>query len=207
MIYKLYPTLLNSFSLYLNESRDSSGKLIVDEIELIERINKVKKPSTQAQTAGINFEKAVLMGEKEDLFDEKVIEKARELIPQKFKTQFYVEARHQNTQLYGYVDGVGEEIAFDLKSTKSYTPGRFAKNHQNLYLLGLQPYGIKQLDYIITDFKEVYTESYHIDTYDFEPLFKEIKLFTEFLEENRKFIRDKKIFDSKSVDNQLSLFD
>lgn len=118
-----------------------------------------------------------------------------------------MEARHQNTLLYGFVDGVGEEKAFDLKSTKSYSPERFANNHQNLYLLGLQTYGIKQLDYIITDFQEVYVESYHIDNYDFEPLFKEIKLFTEFLEENRKFIRDKKIFDSKSVDNQLSLFD
>lgn len=207
MIYKLYPTLLNSFSLYLNQVKDSSGKLLVDEIELIERINKVKKPATTAQTTGINFEKAVLLGENEELFDEKIIENARNLIPKKFKTQVYLESRYKNTQIYGFVDGVGENIAFDLKSTQSYSPGRFAKNHQNLYLLGLQTFGIKQLDYVITDFKEVYLESYHLDDYDFEPLYNEILSFVDFLNENRKFIRNKKIFDSKSVDNQLSLFD
>ena len=49
MLYRLYPTLLNSFSLYLSQSRDSSGKIIVDEIELIERINRTKKPTTKAQ--------------------------------------------------------------------------------------------------------------------------------------------------------------
>ncbi len=207
MIYRLYPTLLNSFSLYLNQVKDSSGKLLVDEIELIERINKVKKPATAAQTTGINFEKAVLLGENEELFDEKIIEKARNLIPQKFKTQVYLESRYKNTQIYGFVDGVGENIAFDLKSTQSYSSGRFAKNHQNLYLLGLQSFGIKQLDYVITDFKEVYLESYHLDDYDFEPLYNEILSFVDFLNKNRKFIRNKKIFDSKSVDNQLSLFD
>ena len=49
MIFRLYPTLLNSFSLYLNQTRDAHGKIIVDEIEMIERINRVKKPTTKAQ--------------------------------------------------------------------------------------------------------------------------------------------------------------
>ena len=30
MQYRLYPTLLNSFSLYLQQSRDAAGKVIVD---------------------------------------------------------------------------------------------------------------------------------------------------------------------------------
>ena len=40
MIYRLYPTLLNSFNLYVSQSRDGNGKIIVDEIELIDRINR-----------------------------------------------------------------------------------------------------------------------------------------------------------------------
>jgi len=40
MIYRLYPTLLNSFNLYASQSRDGNGKIIVDEIELIDRINR-----------------------------------------------------------------------------------------------------------------------------------------------------------------------
>ncbi|MFD3394167.1 hypothetical protein U0R10_06010 [Aquirufa sp. OSTEICH-129V] len=207
MIFRLYPTLLNSFSLYLNQTRDAHGKIIVDEIEMIERINRVKKPTTKAQQKGVDFERAVTLGENEDLFAEGIIDKARNLIPDKYKTQFYVESRYKNTQIYGYVDGVGEHVAFDLKSTSFYEPGRFLKNHQNLYLLGLQKFGIEQLDYVITDFTDVYVESYHLNTMDFNPLYEQIEKFTAFLEENKRFIRDKKIVDRKANDNQLSLFE
>lgn len=207
MIFRLYPTLLNSFSLYLNQTRDAHGKIIVDEIEMIERINRVKKPTTKAQQKGVDFERAVTLGENEDLFAEGIIDKARNLIPDKYKTQFYVESRYKNTQIYGYVDGVGEHVAFDLKSTSFYEPGRFLKNHQNLYLLGLQKFGIEQLDYVITDFTDVYVESYHLNAMDFNPLYEQIEKFTAFLEENKRFIRDKKIVDRKANDNQLSLFE
>ncbi|MEY3645806.1 MAG: hypothetical protein RL127_514 [Bacteroidota bacterium] len=207
MIYRLYPTLLNSFSLYLNQTRDANGKIIVDEIEMIERINRVKKPTTKAQQKGVDFERAVTLGENEELFAEGIIDKARNLIPDKYKTQFYVESRYKNAQIYGYVDGVGEHVAFDLKSTSFYEPGRFLKNHQNLYLLGLQKFGIEQLDYVITDFSDVYVESYQLSTMDFNPLYDQIEKFTAFLEENKRFIRDKKIIDRKTNDNQLSLFE
>lgn len=207
MIYRLYPTLLNSFSLFLNQTRDAQGKIIVDEIEMIERINRVKKPTTKAQQKGVDFERAVTLGENEELFAEGIIDKARNLIPDKYKTQFYVESRYKNTQIYGYVDGVGEHVAFDLKSTSYYEPGRFLKNHQNLYLLGLQKFGIEQLDYVITDFADVYVESYQLSTIDFNPLYEQIEKFTAFLEENKRFIRDKKIVDRKANDNQLSLFE
>ncbi len=207
MIYRIYPTLLNSFSLYLNQTRDANGKIIVDEIEMIERINRVKKPTTKAQQRGVDFERAVTLGENEELFAEGIIDKARNLIPDKYKTQFYVESRYKNAQIYGYVDGVGEHVAFDLKSTSFYEPGRFLKNHQNLYLLGLQKFGIEQLDYVITDFTDVYVESYQLSTMDFNPLYEQIEKFTAFLEENKRFIRDKKIIDRKANDNQLSLFE
>lgn len=207
MLYRFYPKLLNSFALYLNQSRDASGKIIVDEIEMIERINRVKKPTTRAQQKGMDFERAVTLGENEEAFGEGIIDKARQLIPDRYKTQFYLESRYKNTQIYGYVDGVGDKIAFDLKSTSFYEPGRFLKNHQNLYLLGLQKYGIEQLDYVITDFKEVYVESYELNQFDFNPLYSQIEQFIFFLEDHKKFIRDKKIFDRKSNDNQLSLFE
>jgi len=46
-----------------------------------------------------------------------------------------------------------------------------------------------------------------LNQYDFNPLYTQIEQFLAFLEENKKFIRDKKIFDRKSNDNQLSLFE
>lgn len=193
--------------MFLHQTRDSNGKLMVDEIDLIERINRVKKPTTNAQQKGIDFEKAVILGQGEEFFEESVIEKTRNLLPQKYKTQFYVESRHKNCLIYGYVDLVGNDVAFDLKTTHTYTPNRFHQNHQNLYLLGLQKYGIEQLNYVITDFQEVYVESYHLNSYDFNPLYTEIEAFIDFLEDHKKFIRDKKIFDQKANDAQLTLFD
>jgi len=98
-------------------------------------------------------------GENEELFGEKIIEKAREFLPAKYKTQFYTEAMYKNCLIYGFVDLVGGDRAVDLKSTRLYEPNRFALNHQNLYLLGLQKWGVKTLDYIITDFEDVYQET------------------------------------------------
>lgn len=205
-MYRIYPTLLNSFSLYQNETRDAQGEIIVDLQEMLDRINRVKKPVTEAQQKGINFEKAVTTGENEEFFDEGIIEQTRALLPPRYKTQFYVEARYKDVLLNGMVDIVGGNQAFDLKSTRYYEPDRFLNNHQNLYLLGLQKWGIKTLEYIITDFDAVYQEKYSLDSYNFAPLYREIDEFVKFLNSHRKSIRDKKIFDTKTDNNQLSIF-
>ena len=205
-MYRIYPTLLNSFALYESRITDSQGRIMVDSGEMINRINRVKRPTTQAQQKGIDFEKAVVTGENEESFKESVIEKARELLPPKYKTQFYCETQYKQCKIYGYVDLVGGSRAVDLKSTRYYEPHRFALNHQNLYLLGLSKWGVKTLDYVITDFQEVYQETYHIDSYDFTPLYQQIDNFVDFLNQHRRMIRDKKIFDKKTDSNQLSLF-
>ena len=206
-MYRIYPTLLNSFALYESQITDSQGRIMVDSGEMINRINRVKRPTTQAQQKGIDFEKAVVTGENEESFKESVIEKARELLPAKYKTQFYCETQYKQCKIYGYVDLVGGSRAVDLKSTRRYEPNRFALNHQNLYLLGLSKWGVKTLDYVITDFEEIYQETYHIDSYDFTPLYQQIDNFVDFLNQHRRMIRDKKIFlDKKTDSNQLSMF-
>ncbi len=205
-MYRIYPTLLNSFALFEEKTTDSQGEIIVDMWEMIDRINRVRKPTTEAQQKGIDFEKAVVTGENEDDFKEGIIEKARALLPSKYKTQFYSEAKYKNCLIYGFVDLVGGDRAVDLKSTRRYEPNRFAFNHQNLYLLGLKKYGVKSLDYVITDFEEVYQEKYTFDAYDFKPLYQQIDNFVDFIEQHRKLIKDKKIFDNKTDNNQLSLF-
>lgn len=205
-MYRIYPTLLNSFALFEEKTTDSQGEIIVDMWEMIDRINRVKKTTTVAQQKGIDFEKAVVTGENEDDFKEGIIEKARALLPSKYKTQFYSEAKYKNCLIYGFVDLVGGDRAVDLKSTRRYEPNRFEFNHQNLYLLGLKKYGVKSLDYVITDFEEVYQEKYTFDAYDFKPLYQQIDNFVDFIEQHRKLIKDKKIFDNKTDNNQLSLF-
>lgn len=205
-MYRIYPTLLNSFAYHEAKTLDAQGHILVDTQEMLDRINRVRKPTTEAQQRGIDFEKAVVTGENEDDFKEGIIERARLLLPQKYKTQFYSEAKYKNCLIYGYVDLVGTDRAVDLKSTRYYEPNRFAFNHQNLYLLGLKKYGVKFLDYVITDFQEVYQETYSLDSYDFKPLYQQIDNFVDFLEQHKKQIRDRKIFDNKTDNNQLSMF-
>ena len=203
---RVYPTLLNTFSLFLHEKTNSEGNLMVDLQEMLDRINRVPRPTTEAQQKGIDFEKAITTGANEEMFSEYVIEKTRALLPPRYKTQVYTETRYKDCIIYGYVDIVGNNKAIDLKSTRVYTGPKFEYNHQNLYLLGLQNYGIKTLDYVITDFSEVYVESYHIDSYNFSDLYKEIDAFSDFVNSHRKQIRDKKLFVAEDDHSQLSLF-
>jgi hypothetical protein len=46
---RVYPTLLNTFSLFLHEKTNSEGNLMVDLQEMLDRINRVPRPTTEAQ--------------------------------------------------------------------------------------------------------------------------------------------------------------
>jgi hypothetical protein len=61
-------------------------------------------------------------------------------------------------------------------------------------MYALKDKGCSSMEYIIYDFKEIHIEAYSLATYEFAAMFHHMELFTEFLEENRPFITDKKIF-------------
>ncbi|WP_420147000.1 hypothetical protein [Spirosoma sp.] len=185
--YRFYPSLLNVFARYLR-----GGNLSVQ--ELIDSINRVPTPTTAAQERGISFEEAIVKGTDEVRFDPAIISKVRKLLPRPIvDTQVYCQWEIDDVLFYGYVDLIGKFKAVDLKTTSSYQPGRYVHNHQNLYLHALKRKGIKLMEYVITDFQDVYVESYAL-THPIEKQMEEIRLFKEFLEEHRPLITDKKIF-------------
>ncbi|GAB2763563.1 hypothetical protein GCM10027275_00730 [Rhabdobacter roseus] len=184
--YKFYPTLLNTFARY------QRGYL--SEQELLDRINRVPIPQTEAQARGVSFEEAVIKGTDEEYFDPEVLRKARALLPRPMvETQVYCQYQLGEVLLYGYVDVIGRTLAVDLKTTSRYAPDRFTHNHQNFYLLALRPKGIRTLRYVITDFREVYQEDYTLDM-DFSVQEKQIEAFCYFLEVHRDQITDAKVF-------------
>lgn len=193
-MYKIYPTLLNTFSLYQKAITNAVGERLVSFEELIDRINRVPKPTNEAQQKGVDFETALLKGEGEAHFSAEIMQQMRSQLPPRYRTQVYVQARIKEVLFYGFVDVVGGNRAIDIKTTNNYQLGKFEYNHQNLYLLGLRDMGIRRLDYLITDFSEVYVESYHLQSYNFQPLFDDLMTFVEFLEDNRSLITDAKIF-------------
>lgn len=185
--YRFYPSLLNVFSRYVN-----GGNLSAQ--ELIDSINRVPTPTTAAQERGISFEEAIVKGTDEARFDPEIVKKVRKLLPRPIvDTQVYCQWQIDDVLFYGYVDLIGKFKAVDLKTTGSYQPGRYLHNHQNLYLHALKRKGIKLMEYVITDFQDVYLESYSL-THPIDKQLEEIRLFKAFLEEHRSLITDKKIF-------------
>lgn len=184
--YRLYPSLLNLFDRY------QKGKL--DEGELINRINRVPIPQTEAQAKGASFEEAVIKGTNEDLYDQVILQQVRSLLPRPMmKTQVYCEQQLDDVLFYGYVDVIGKTLAVDIKTTSQYVPGCFATSHQNFYLPALKSRGIRSLRYVITDFINVYQEDYD-QSVDFSAQYIQMKSFCDFLEEHRGRITDKRVF-------------
>lgn len=185
--YRFYPSLLNVFSRYLQ-----GGNLSVQ--ALVDTINRVPTPTTLAQERGISFEEAIVKGTDEERFDPEIIKKVRKLLPRPIvDTQVFCQWEIEDVLFYGYVDLIGKFKAVDLKTTGSYQKDRYLFNHQNLYLHALKRKGIKLMEYVITDFHDVYVESYAL-THPIDRQLEEIRLFKAFLEEHRPLITDKKIF-------------
>jgi hypothetical protein len=185
--YRFYPSLLNTFSRYMQ-----GGNLSVQ--QLIDSINRVPTPTTAAQERGTSFEEAVVKGTDEERFNPAIIKRVRKLLPRPIvDTQVYCQLEIEDVLFYGYVDLIGSFKAVDLKTTGNYQPGRFVHNHQNLYLHALKRKGIKLMEYVITDFSDVYVESYSL-THPIDRQVEEIRQFKAFLDEHRALITDKKIF-------------
>jgi len=184
--YKLYPSLLGCF--------DRFERGYLDEQALLDRINRVPVPQTEAQFRGSSFEDAVIKGIGEETFDSEVLSKVRSYLPRPMlKTQVYFEYQLNDSLIYGYVDVIGKLLAADIKTTSNYREGCFAQSHQNFYLPALRAKGIRSLRYVITDFKDVYIEEYD-QLADLTYQEEQAARFCAFLEAYRDRITDLRIF-------------
>ncbi len=187
--YQFYPTLLNEYHRYLASPTKEAFSSLID------RINRV--PITDSELLksfgrGISFEDAVLKN-KPHAFNSELVQEAKNLLPKKLKSQQFIQFIHKNIRFYGYADVVGESRVVDIKTTQNHRPNRHEHNFQNLYLYALKRAGFRRMDYLICDFSKIYVESYQVASYDFDLLLDEMEQFAVFLEDNKKFITDKKI--------------
>lgn len=106
--------------------------------------------------------------------------------------------------VYGVIDELMPTSVHDIKTTGSYTVGKFKDHHQHLvYLYCLNKNGvpIKDFEYNIVEFnKGGYVVDTYTETYVFNPerdipiLTNHCEEFIRFLEDNRELITDTKIF-------------
>lgn len=123
-------------------------------------------------------------------------------------TQQRVEAilptAYGNVLVYGVIDELMPTSVHDIKTTGSYTVGKFKDHHQHLvYPYALMKNGsiVRTFEYNIVEFnKGSYVVDTYTETYVFNPerdipiLTNHCEEFIRFLEENRELINDKKIF-------------
>lgn len=117
-------------------------------------------------------------------------------------TQQFVEGemptKYGNVLLYGYLDELLPFKVVDIKTTSKYAAFKYRNNWQHKvypFCLNQNQVFIDDFEYLITDFKKVYTELYVYDRErDFQELQSHCERFIEFLEANRDLITDTKIF-------------
>lgn len=216
--YRITASMLNSFNYYLNNELSS-------EKEMLDIINRVPQITTEAQAKGICFEYLInnlLFNNNVDLllnnntniefckndirynfnFEKDIILKILSQLKnnQSYGQQVYVskiiQLEGHNIELYGYIDYITPNSIIDLKTTANYSYPKYLNNFQLLVYGEILLDKINSVDFLITDFKEIYREIYnieHIKYYRFK-LEKMLLHFIEFLEKNKLQITDKKIF-------------
>lgn len=106
--------------------------------------------------------------------------------------------------VYGVIDELMPTSVHDIKTTGSYTVGKFKDHHQHLvypYALMQNGSDVQTFEYDIVEFnKGGFVVDTYTETYVFNPerdipiLTNHCEEFIRFLEENRDLITDKKIF-------------
>lgn len=203
--YNFYPTLLNSFHEFVTEKKLGENFLLCSKEQLLDKINRVPYPTTEPMAKGNAFEHCLRyegVYEKDGFsFDKELIERMRPMV-KGGAWQLFVETTidvdgHQ-VRHYGYLDVVRRFQTIDVKTTSQYQWPKFDGGYQHhVYLLGASDAGAQLSEhmYLITDFKDYYTEVYPFKR---DLMINQLRTISRdlisFLENNRHLITDKKIF-------------
>ena len=118
-------------------------------------------------------------------------------------TEGVIQTKYGPVRLYGYID---ESLPFktaDIKTTGKYSAFKYKNNWQHIvYPFCLKQNGIDvpEFEYVITDFKNSWTELYvYNEERDLPSLKMHCERFIEFLELNKDKITDIKIFGINNI--------
>lgn len=113
-------------------------------------------------------------------------------------TEGYIETKYGIVKLYGFIDQLMPFKIVDIKTTGKYSAFKYKGNWQHkVYPFTLNQNGVllNEFEYVITDFKNTWTEHYLFNPeLDVLALREHCERLIEFLEINRHLITDTKIF-------------
>jgi hypothetical protein len=199
MRYLITPSLYGSY-LYYTSTDFNQIYADADKAEQAEQkayqdwlncLNKVKTPTTEAQQRGIDFEDAVRdlsNGLGTDLIDGDELSTAEAIasIVEGGMWQEVLKKETDNYLLYGRADVIKQDTIYDIKRVSSYDIGKYGKSIQ--HLLYMECAGLDKFDYLISDGKSVYKETYTRDIYTMPILLEKIDLMVDFIKSTPEFI-------------------
>lgn len=202
--YQVYATLLDSFAWYKRSEAEGAQQ------EFLDRINRVETGKSDPMLRGMAFEGIVELAAVEGRFPTEPVRvhdvKCPPAIIEQFARGFEKAARqvfvetilptqYGNVRVYGKVDEILRDTAYDTKTTKNYTFPKYLRAWQHpVYLEALKPLGIRRFVYRITDFEDYFEEEYFYRQEDTDRLISECAQLVEFLEANRARVTDRKVF-------------
>lgn len=153
-------------------------------------LNKVRTPTTEVQQRGIDFEDAVRdlsNGLGTDLIDGDELSTAEAIasIVEGGMWQETLKKETDNYLLYGRSDVIKQDTIYDIKRVSSYDIGKYSKSIQ--HLLYMECAGLDKFDYLISDGKSVYKETYTRDIYTMPILLGKIDLMVDFIKSTPEF--------------------
>lgn len=190
-MYQITPTLLDSFTRFERHQDEESFN------DLINKINMVKSDQNEHQLKGIYFENAVNGLIIDHEFDKDLIKSIQSKIANNIGIQVELSAEYENIRFYGIADYVFPEMILDLKGTSNYYYGKFkSKNQFPVYsfIKELNKEPIKQFKYLISDYKNLYQETYIPSQKVYDNLINTTNEFIRFLNHFNKHITNKKIY-------------
>lgn len=216
--YKFYATLLDAFRWYRASESENALQEFIDKINRVEIVDEKALERMNKGTALNNLvdnqvkncteiedEKiSTIVDGKTFTFDAKIVNELGDRlecsIPQLY-TEILLNIDGVEVLLYGYIDYLQLNRCIDLKTTSKYELGKYKDNMQmHLYPVALKSNGIDvdEFEFIVTDFKDVYSEVYPINIDNsLSILNNECSLLIEFLELKKDLITNKKIFGSQ----------
>lgn len=206
--YKFYATLLDAYQWYLNSEQDEAFQDFINKInrvpfqseaaekgtafnELVDADKSLKGVTVEKETVkykGFDFKRGLL---------NEFIGYFKSAIPQVFISS-QLETNKGLVELYGYADKVLQDTCFDIKTTSKYEFPKFINNWQHKvypYCFNCNGIFIDRFEYTVTDFNNIYKESYVWNPVkDLRGLMSICESLIDFIELHRELITDRKIF-------------
>jgi hypothetical protein len=162
--FLITPSLYTAWKYWKNSEGSGKG-------EILDTLNKVKKAPSPAMQAGIDFENDIRRVCTGGASDDFCVMDAWDIVKGGMWQQ-RVSKELNGDLVYGIADVIRRNTIFDIKRVNQYDLGKYESSIQ--HLIYMYATGIPNFDYVISDGKEVYVETYHWGTGSLETLVERI---------------------------------